>query len=113
MPPYVFQRGETIAVVLEAVGATAQDIAGIEVTAVLKRAIAQRAPAANIEAVAEFDVSDIASGSEVDPGWLLRIDAATSATIAPGVYITNGVLTLPGGDVEKTEPLLIQIEEAT
>lgn len=112
---YRFQRGETIMIALEAIGATSDDIAGVaSVGAVLKPTIGEQyvAPAPT-PATATFSVTPRVAANGIGPGWDLSIDAATSAAIAPGLYATNAALTLLSGAVEKTEALFIRIEEAT
>ena len=117
MNPYRFQRGETIVVMLQAVGANPSDLAIVDdVAAELKPADNSAfvpdvavAPVAQCEVVAALAPTDPTQL----PGWYLTIAAARSATLSPGTYVTNAVLTLAGGSIEKTDPLFLQIDQAT
>jgi hypothetical protein len=114
---YGFQRGETISVMLEAVGATDADLAFVQsVAAVLKPASAGRAvPPRDTPAAATFSVAQHGGdvGQGVAAGWTLTLSAETSDTLEPGSYVTNASLTLVGGTVVKTEPLFIRIDPST
>ena len=109
-----FYRGESIVIVLEAVGATPTDLAAVaSVDAVLKTAIRGAAPNAAARVAATFAVEPFVAAGELGPGWTLRLSAAQSAALAPGVYVTNAAVTYEGGEVEKTDALLLQIDQAT
>lgn len=92
----VFQRGETIRLVLDVLDGT---IAGITLTAKLKDSDG---------ALTDFVVSDL----EDDTGWYITIPAGVSAALKQGAYTAHGTLTFLSGDVEKTEALQVWIEEA-
>lgn len=116
MTPYRFQRGETIVLALDAVGATAQDLEIVSgVSAVLKKTVnGDGVPPATAPAAATCTVSTRPPAGGADGGWLLTIDAASSAQLAPGTYVTNAALELgAGGSIEKTDALFIRIEEST
>jgi len=109
-----FYRGESIAIVLEAVGAAPADLAAVAVvTAALKTAVRGSAPNAAARTAAALAVEPFAGNDDVAPGWTLRLSAAASAQLAPGTYVTNAVITYADGTVEKTDPLVIQIDQAT
>jgi hypothetical protein len=112
MKPWVFQRGETIAVPLAARGASESQAQAMEVTANLKRTRFMDRPDAAEPVAAIFSpmFSDDVDGS---PGWVLTIDAATSEDLAPGRYGVNASITFADGSVVKTVFLPVQIEAAT
>jgi len=113
--PVRYQRGETIKVAILAQGAADADLNVVAaVSAVLKPAARGGVvPAADVEAAATFDVELISKSAGSDPGWALKIPSAQSQNLTPGLYVTNGVLQMQNGDVEKIDPLLLQIEEST
>jgi hypothetical protein len=131
--PYRFKIGETVTVALEAVGAADADLAGIAITAVLKLSANGAVPPLIAPIVATFtcvfrpaddgvDEPSEPSGipyaaplttTPVGPGWNLSLTAAQTLGLVAGSYVTNAVLTFPDGTVQKTDPLFLQIEQAT
>lgn len=111
---WTFQRGEDIAVPLAARGKTATDLAAFVVSASLKRAgPSNSVPPADAPIAATFVAERRDDLAGVGAGWLLSIPAAVSATLAPGTYVTNAAVAVPGGGVIKTDPLIIRIQAAT
>jgi hypothetical protein len=60
-------------------------------------------PPANYPVIATF--STIAT----QDGWDFILQPSVTATLTPGVYIADAVLTLVGGEVDKTSPVLIEV----
>jgi len=114
-PIYRYQRGETIVIYLEAVNPAPGALDMVEdVTAVLKQAINGRlVPPESAPVKATFAVAPNGGGDTVGAGWTLTLDAVATAALDPGAYVTNAVLRFVGGAVEKTEPLVIRIDQVT
>lgn len=108
---FEYSIGETIKVCLDAVG---DDISIIEtVQAQLRRATgSSRIIDPNAILAAEFEVVERAAVGGDPAGWDLIIDAAVSAELLPGHYLTDAKLTLIGGEVLKTSPLSINLVPA-
>lgn len=115
METYVFQRGEDIAVPIAARGKTTADLAGVTVTAVLKKAVGgTTAPGPEAPVLATFDAEPRDDLVGVGAGWLLSIPAEACALLTPGKYATNATATIAGGGgTIKSPVLIIQIEPAT
>lgn len=113
--PVRFQRGETIRLAILCAGAIDSDLDIVSTVTAVAKAAGRGAvvPPADAPIVATFDVDRVAASVGSDPGWMLTLTSYQTATMAPGVYVTNGVLTLVAGDVEKTTPLFFAIEEST
>lgn len=110
MPPYIFQRGETISLALDAVSGdpltvTAID-AALKVVPPGRTGVPDGAPVA-----ANFSIVPRAAQGAIAPGWTLTIDAALSATLAPGSYLADARLEVAGG-VVVTEPVAIRVKPA-
>lgn len=107
MPPYIFQRGETISLALDAV--TGDPLSVTAIDAVMKAVSPGRTGVADSAPVAAtFSVSPRAAMGEIPPGWTLSIDASTSSTLAAGNYLADARLQVAGG-VIVTEPVAIRI----
>jgi hypothetical protein len=108
MPPYTFQRGETLTLALDAV--TGDPLSITSISAVMKAVppgqtgVPQGAPVA-----ATFIVSPRAAQGEIPPGWSLSIPATVSASLAAGAYLADARLEIAGG-VVVTEPVAIRIK---
>lgn len=110
MMPYIFQRGETITLALDAV--TGDPALVTDVAAVLKRLPAgQLTVPVGTAVAAAFDVVDRAADGSTPAGWTLTIDAATSAALAAGGYQADARLTMAGG-VIVTEAVSLRIRES-
>lgn len=98
MTSYIFQRGETIQLALDAV---AGDRAAVSaVTAHMKAVPPGRSGVdATTPVAAAFSISPRAAQDAVPAGWTLTIDAATSAGLAAGSYIADARLQVAGGVV--------------
>lgn len=107
MPPFIFQRGETIVLALDAV--TGDPLAVTAIGAVMKAVPPGRTGVPDGAPVAAtFSISLRAAVGDIPPGWTLTIDAATSAALAPGAYLADARLEVAGGMIV-TEPVAIRI----
>ena len=98
--PYLFQRGETIALGLDVVEGEAggASVLAARFKAVLPGGFLAEAPAADFAVAARED------------GWTLSIDADASAALAPGLYRADARIAAAGG-VIVTEPVDLMIVE--
>ncbi len=110
MTPYVFQRGETISLALDAVAGDPAQVSAI--AAQLKAVPAGRTSVpSGATAAASFEVATRAASGDVPAGWTLVIPATISATLPPGSYLADARLVLAGGTII-TEPVAIRIRNA-
>ncbi len=107
MTPYIFQRGETISLALDAVSGNPLDVTAIsaELKAVPpgRTSVPEGAPVA-----ATFVMIARPAVGSIPPGWTLVISAATSATLSPGAYLADARLEVAGG-VIVTDAVAIRI----
>ncbi len=105
MTPYIFQRGETISLALDAVSG---DPAGVTaITAQLKAVPPGRVTVpAGAAVAASFSI--VSRGAE---GWTLTISAAVSATLSPGAYLADARLVVAGG-VIVTESVALRLRDS-
>ncbi len=110
MTPYIFQRGETISLALDAVSGNPLDVSAI--SAQLKVVPPGRTSVpAGAPVAASFVVLSRAASGGIPPGWTLSISAATSATLLPGAYLADARLEVAGG-VIITESVAIRIRQS-
>ena len=110
MTPYIFQRGETISLALDAVSGDPTSVSTL--TARMKAVPPGRTSVpADSPVIAEFSVSARAAVGEVPPGWTLTLAAAVSALLAPGSYLADARLEIAGG-VIVTDSIAIRIRES-
>jgi hypothetical protein len=110
MTPYVFQRGETIILALDAVEGDTGAVSAIAVK--LKRVPPGRTSPPLYEPVAaDFTIVPRAANGEVPAGWTLTIDAVTSSGLAPGAYMADAALSV-GAAVIVTDPVAVRIRES-
>ncbi|RDV06076.1 hypothetical protein DXH95_01110 [Sphingorhabdus pulchriflava] len=108
MPPYIFQRGETISLALDAV--TGDPLSVTAINAVMKAVPPGRTSVPDSAPVAAtFSIIPRAAQADIPPGWTLTIDALTSATLQSGAYLADARLQVAGG-VIVTEPVAIRIK---
>lgn len=103
---YQFQRGEPISF---GVRVLSGDVAGITVTALLKRAGNAYGAQSAAPAVATFTPSFVAAVGEVAAYWLFTIDPATSAALVPGRYVTDVRFIADGATVQVSSPVWITV----
>lgn len=110
MTPYIFQRGETILLALDAVAGDPLSVtamsAAMKAVAPGRTSISAGTPVASV-----FAISPRAAQGDIPPGWNLTVDAATSATLAPGNYLADARLDV-GGGVVITESVAISVRES-
>lgn len=110
MTPFVFQRGETITLALDAVSGDPATVA--LVTAQMKALPPGRtAIPAGAPVAASFAVAARAAEGDIPAGWTLTIAAPVSATLAAGAYLADARLDIAGG-VIVTEGVAIRIRES-
>lgn len=98
MTPYIFQRGETISVGLDALTGDPQAVTAI--SANMKALAPGRTSIAGTEPIAAaFDITPRSAAGDVPAGWTLIIAAATSATLAPGSYLADARIEISGAIV--------------
>ncbi len=108
MPPFLFQRGETILLALDAVMGDPLTVTAIG--AVMKAVPPGRTGVPDdAQVAATFSVSSRAAVGDIPAGWTLTVDGATSATLVPGAYLADARLEVAGG-VIVTEPVAIRIK---
>lgn len=107
MPPYIFQRGETISLALDAV--TGDPLTVTAIDAAMKAVPPGRTGVPDGAPVAAyFSVAARAAAGDIPAGWTLTVDAATSAALAPGAYLADARLQVASG-VILTDPVAIRI----
>ena len=110
MTPYVFQRGETISLALDAV--TGDPLSVTSMSAAMKMVAPGRTNvSAGTPIAAAFVISPRAVQGDIPPGWNLTVDAASSAALAVGNYLADARLSL-GGGVIITESVAIALRES-
>jgi integral membrane sensor domain MASE1 len=106
MSPFVFQRGETLTLALDAVSGDPASVTAI--SAQLKAVPSGRTSVpAGAPVAATFAIVTRAAG-EFPPGWTLIISAATCSTLIPGTYLADARLEVAGG-VIITEAVAVRI----
>ncbi len=110
MTPYIFQRGETISLALDAVSGDPAVVSAI--SAQLKAVPPGRTSVPPGEPVAaDFAISTRTAQGDIPAGWTLVIPALASAGLQPGAYLADARLEV-GGGVIVTEPVAIRIRQA-
>ena len=98
MTPYIFQRGETVSLALDALAgdplAVSAISASVKAVAPGRTGVSAVAPVAAV-----FDITPRAAASEIPAGWTLTIPAAVSATLAAGSYLADARIEIAGGVV--------------
>ncbi len=96
MTPYIFQRGETINLALDAV--TGDPLSVTAISAAMKvvppgrTGVPDGAPVA-----ANFAISPRPAAGDIPAGWTLTVDAASSAGLSAGSYLADARLEVAGG----------------
>ena len=110
MTTFMFQRGETVSLALDAVQGDTAIVSTI--TAALKPIAAGRTMADPTAPVAAtFAVSSRAAAGEIPAGWTLTLTAAVSSALSAGTYLADAKLVVAGG-VTITEPVAIRLIDA-
>lgn len=110
MTSYIFQRGETIMLALDAV---AGDPAAVTAMTAHMKAVppGRTCVDATTPVAAAFSISSRAAQGAIPAGWTLTIDAAASAGLAAGSYLADARLQVAGG-VVITESIGLTIRES-
>ncbi len=110
MTPYIFQRGETISLALDAVSGNPLDVSAI--AAQLKAVPPGRTSvAAGAPVAASFVITPRAAVGAVPPGWTLTLSAAASALLSAGAYLADARIEVAGG-VIITEAVALRIRDS-
>ncbi len=110
MTPYVFQRGETISLALDAVSGDPASVTAL--TAQLKAVPAGRTTVpAGTPVAASFDVAPRVAVGDIPAGWTLTVSAAASAGLVTGAYLADAKLVVAGG-VIITDSIALRIRDA-
>jgi hypothetical protein len=110
MQPYVFQRGETVSLALEAVSGDPLMVSAV--TAAMKPLAPGRAtPDPEAAVAATFSVTFVAAGGGDPARWLLTLSAVESAALAAGSYAADARLVI-GGGVAITDMVRLRLEDA-
>jgi hypothetical protein len=110
MTPYIFQRGETISLALDAV--TGDHLAVSAISAAMKAVAPGRTSSdASAPVAAAFSISPRAAVGDIPPGWTLTIPAIVSAALPAGAYLADAKLAV-GGGVIVTETVALRIKES-
>ena len=110
MPPYIYQRGETVSLALDVLSG---DPAGVTaITAQLKAVAPGRlSVAAGAAVAASFDITPRAAVDDLPAGWTLTIPASVSAALEAGFYAADARLEVAGG-VIITDQVALRIRDA-
>ncbi len=110
MTPYIFQRGETISLALDALAGNPLGVSaiGAELKAVPpgRTTVASDAPAA-----ASFTITPRTASGDIPAGWTLTIGATASAALEPGAYLADARLEV-GGGVIVTDSVALRIRQS-
>lgn len=110
MPPYIYQRGETISLALDALSGDPASVSAI--SAQLKPVAAGRlSVAADAPVAAIFTISPRMAVDDLPAGWTLTIPASTSATLPAGFYAADARLEVAGG-VIITDQVALRLRDA-
>jgi hypothetical protein len=109
MTPYVFQRGETISLALDAVSGDPLSVTAID--AAMKAVLPGRTSIhAGAPVAAAFVITPRPATGSIPPGWTLTIPALVSAALGAGSYLADARLEMAGG-VIVTETVALRIKE--
>jgi hypothetical protein len=110
MTPYIFERGETISLALDALSGDPASVTAI--SAVMKAVAPGRTHVVSGAPIAAtFDVYTRAATTDTPAGWTLVIPAAVSAALVPGNYAADARLEIAGG-VTITQPVSLRIKQS-
>ena len=110
MAPYIYQRGETISLALDALSGGSASVTAIsaqlKAVAPGRMHVSPEAPVA-----ANFVISPRAAADALPAGWTLTIAPAVSATLSAGFYAADARIEIAGG-VVITDPVSLRIRDA-
>jgi hypothetical protein len=107
MTPYVFQRGETISLALDAL--TGDPLSVSAISASMKMLAPGRSSVdAGAPIAATFTVTPRSASASDPAGWNLTVSASISAGLSPGTYLADARVSV-GGGVIITSAIAIRI----
>jgi hypothetical protein len=110
MTPYIYQRGETISLALDAVTGDPAQVTAI--SAAMKAVPPGRSEApATASVAASFAVTPSPAVGDQPAGWTLTIPALVSASLSPGAYVADARLEVAGG-VIVTDTVAIRLRQS-
>jgi hypothetical protein len=109
MSPFVFRKGETIQLALDAVEG---DPAAVDaISARIRPLPPGRTSVAEGGEAASFQIAARAAAGDSPAGWTLTLPAAVSAALPAGFYLADARLEVAGG-VILSEPVTIRLRDA-
>jgi hypothetical protein len=110
MTPYIFQRGETITLALDAV--TGDPLTVTAISAAMKMVGPGRTSvSAETPVAATFAINPRLVQGDIPAGWNLTVNAANSAALAAGNYLADAKLSI-GGGIVITNSIAITLRES-
>ena len=110
MTNFVFQRGETISLALDAV--TGDPLLVTAISAAMKAVAPGRTGVSTTAPVAAaFNITARAAVGDIPPGWNLTVGAAQSALLPAGHYLADARIEV-GGGVIVTESIGLHLRES-
>lgn len=106
---YQFQRGEPIQIGRAVLSG---DPDGLDVYAVLKRAIFGLVPSESVAVAATFNTEFVAASGDTAAHWLFWLTASEADALPPGTYATDVRFSIDGEVVAITDPAWIVINES-
>ncbi len=110
MTPYIFQRGETISLALDAL--SGDPLAVSNISAAMKAVAPGRtSAAADAPVAAAFAITPRTASGDIPAGWTLTIAATVSQALTPGSYVADARIEIAGG-VVITESIALRIKQS-
>lgn len=110
MTPYIFQRGETISLALDALSGDPLTVG--DISAVMKAVAPGRTSADESTPIAAaFEIVPREADGETPAGWTLTIPASVSSNLQPGSYVSDARLEIAGG-VVITDNIALRIKQS-
>jgi hypothetical protein len=110
MTPYIFQRGETISLALDALSGDPLSVSGIS-AAMKAVAPGRTSVTADTPVAAAFAIAARLAAGDIPAGWTLTIPAIISQALTPGSYIADARIEIAGG-VVITESVALRIKQS-
>ncbi len=108
MTPYIFQRGETISLALDAV--TGDPLSVTAITASMKMLAPGRTYVDSaVPVAASFVVTPRGVSGDIPAGWNVTLPAGICAGLSPGSYIADAKIQVAGG-VIITDSIALRIQ---
>jgi hypothetical protein len=110
MTPYIFQRGETISLALDALSGNPLTVSSIS-AAMKAVAPGRTSVTADAPVAAVFAITARGAFGDIPAGWTLTIPALVSQALKPGSYVADARLEVAGGIVI-TESIALRIKQS-